>query len=146
MRTPLCLNIKILLLTLFLVSVISCSKKSSDSKVEVAVARFHEQMNAGHFSEIYQQASDFFRLDNKEDEFVRKLSSVQNSFGEVKETRRMLNVGGKEKSLTNQLTVYNSKGSKGDFTEYIEWDISGDEPKLNAYDAKELSTQNEGVK
>jgi hypothetical protein len=121
-------------------STLACSQQRDiRGQLDRATARFHERYNAGRMNEIYELSSNGFKATHAKDDFTLKLALMRTKVGEVQSSERI--VGGDK--LTWQPTdmhpiaVYNTTGTKGDFSEHFTWDISGDEAILDDYYTKD---------
>lgn len=130
----------VLLASSLLAGAFSCStKKDIRPQLDRAVARFHERYNAGQMNEIYELSSNGFKASHTKDDFTLKLSFMRMKVGEVESTKRIF--GGDDLTWKptdmHPAALYNTKGTKGDFSEHFTWDISGDEAILDDYYTKE---------
>lgn len=98
-----------------------------------AVDRFHQQLNAGKFEEIYQEAAQGFREGGKHEDIVRFLNAVHAKLGNAGATSAgNINVNATPNG-TFVTTEYNTKFEKGDALETFTWLKAGGALKLHAY-------------
>ena len=115
----------------------SCAKSGDASReqaVSNAAARFHENLKASKFEDIYAGASPDLRAGQKKDEFIQRLRDVRARFGElvrVEESRFMGRA--EEKEVNWVITFFDIDGASEDGSEMMAWDVSGDEIRLERY-------------
>ena len=61
-----------------------CSMSADTALAEQGVPRFHEQLDAGRFDEIWDQAADELKKASPQPEFVEFLSAVHRKLGNTK--------------------------------------------------------------
>ena len=70
--------------TLAVLIVASCSFTKGKQTSERAVARFHEQFNAGQYHDIYAQSDEGFRKVTSEQDAVALFDAIRRKLGTVK--------------------------------------------------------------
>jgi hypothetical protein len=101
-----------------------------------AVRHFHEQLNAGGYEQICQEASDGFREGANRDELIRLLQGVHKKLGAV-DTESLVNLS--VNATTNGTLVtsrYNTKFAAGSAVETFTWIKSGSTLKLYGYNVQ----------
>ena len=111
----------------------SCSLTKGKETGEHAVVKFHNQLNAGQYHEIYAQADEGFRKAGTEADAVALFEAVRRKLGTVKnsnETGWHVNAtpGGTKVSL-----AYEVEFSEGKGTEEFVFQVSGDQALLFNY-------------
>jgi TonB family protein len=116
-----------------LVLLTSCGRKSKEIG-ERAVARFHDQFNAGQYHDIYAQAEEgtFGPLPrgSGEADTLAWLDTVHRKLGTVKtanETEWHVRHG------TEVNLIYDTQFTEGNAREYFVFDVSGDNARLSNY-------------
>jgi len=61
-----------------------CSMSADTATAEQAVPKFHEQLDAGHFDEIYEQAADDLKKVASQQDFVQLLEAIHRKLGDTK--------------------------------------------------------------
>jgi hypothetical protein len=61
-----------------------CSMSADTTLAEQGVPRFHEQLDAGRFDEIWEQSGDELKKASPQKEFVEFLSAVHRKLGDTK--------------------------------------------------------------
>ena len=61
-----------------------CSMSADTTAAEQAVPKFHEQLDAGQFDEIYVQAGDELRKATTQQDFVALLEAIHRKLGNTK--------------------------------------------------------------
>ena len=72
---------------LLLLASTSCSLTKGKETSERAVVKFHSQLNASQFHEIYSQADESFRKAASEPDAIAYFEAVHRKLGEVKDSR-----------------------------------------------------------
>ena len=99
----------------------------------VAVQHFHEQLNAGRYEDIYQEATEGFRGGSKREELVKFLTAVHAKLGNAgAPSAGSINVNATPGG-TFVTTQYNTKFEKGDATETFTWLKTAGTLKLQGY-------------
>jgi hypothetical protein len=110
-------------------SVLMSGKKLSDA----AVQHFHQQLNAGQYEEIYNEADDGFRSGETHENIVKFLEAVHKKLGNSRDTD-FVNIG--VNATTNgtfTTTIYNTTFDGGPSTETFTWVKSSGNLKLYSY-------------
>ena len=113
---------------------VSCGFKQAEEKSKLAVEKFHQQLNAGQYQEIYQQGDDKFKESVTEAEFTQVLEAVRRKLGTF---QKATFAGGNVNSGTIGTVAtlaYESEFSEGKGTEQFSFLVSGEEAKLLRYD------------
>jgi hypothetical protein len=71
-------------LVALLASLCACSISADTTAAEEGVQKFHEQLDAGRFDEIYDQAADDLRQATTHDDFVAFVQAVHRKLGNTK--------------------------------------------------------------
>jgi hypothetical protein len=128
----------LLLFTSFIVVIaaltVSCSFAKDEEQGKRAVEKFHQQLNAGQYQEIYQQGDDKFKEAVTEADFTPILEAVRRKLGTV---QKATFVGGNVNSGTMGTVAtlqYEVEFSEGKGTEKFSFLVSGEEAKLLRYD------------
>jgi len=113
-----------------LVLLTSCGRKSKEIG-ERAVARFHDQFNAGQYHDIYAQAEEGpFHRGSGEADTLAWLDTVHRKLGTVKtanETEWHVRHG------TEVNLIYDTQFTEGNAREYFVFYVSGDNARLSNY-------------
>jgi TonB family protein len=113
-----------------LVLLTSCGRKSKEIS-ERAVARFHDQFNAGQYHDIYAQAEEGpFHRGSGEADTLAWLDTVHRKLGTVKtanETEWHVRHG------TEVNLIYDTQFTEGNAREYFVFYVSGDNARLSNY-------------
>ena len=111
----------------------SCSFTKGKQTSERAVARFHEQFNAGQYHDIYAQSDEGFRKVTSEQDAVALFDAVRRKLGTVKNA----NQNGWHVNATTAGTqvslAYNTEFTEGKATEQFVFFVSGDNARLFQY-------------
>lgn len=113
---------------------LSCSFTKGKEQGERAVEKFHQQLNAGQYQEIYKQSDDKFKEVATEADFTQLLEAVRRKLGTV---QKATFAGGNVNSGTMGTVVtlqYEVEFSEGKGTEQFSFLINGEEAKLIRYD------------
>lgn len=71
-------------LVALVVSLLGCSASADVSSAERAVMKFHSLLDAGRFTEIFEQSSDDLKEASSQSEFVALLEAVHRKLGDTK--------------------------------------------------------------
>ena len=113
---------------------ISCSLTKGKEQGERAVEKFHQQFNAGQYTEIYQQGNDKFKEVVAEAEFIEFVGAVRRKLGTVENaTQAGWNVNATQMGTVVTLG-YETKFSDGKGNEQFSFLISGEQASLLRYD------------
>src|SRR5258705_2491080 len=81
--------IGLMCLSLLLLVSTSCSLTKGKESSERAVIKFHNQLNAGQYHEIYVQADEGFRKGTTEPDAIAYFEAVRRKLGEVKNAKQV---------------------------------------------------------
>lgn len=103
---------------------------------DTAVARFHQQLNAGSFEQIYDDSDTEFKGVTTQEKFVNILSAIHRKLGPVQSTEReafVLNYGtaGERIRLTYSTQFEGDKAQ-----EQFVFQVVGDDLRLVGYDIR----------
>jgi len=118
-------------LAALLVLATSCSGGKGKEIGERAVARVHDQLNAGHYHDIYAQADEGFRNRSEADKLAW-FDAVHRKLGTAKisnETEWHLDGHGTVVNL-----FYDTQFTEGNAHEHFIFLVSGDNARLDYYD------------
>jgi hypothetical protein len=65
-----------------------CGMKADMKTVDAAVEKFHAQLNAGNFDQIYADTNEALKQASSREEFVKLLGAVHRKLGAVKSSSR----------------------------------------------------------
>lgn len=115
----------------------SCAKLrgwSRERAISNAAARFHENLKASKFDEIFDGASGDLRARQKKEEFVNGLRAVRARLGDIAGVEESSFPGRQEDAQFNWvITTFHVDGSADDALETMAWDVAGDEVRLDRY-------------
>jgi hypothetical protein len=74
----------LLVVAALMAALCGCSMSADTATAEQAVPRFHEQLDAGRFDEIWDQSADELKKASPHQEFVGFLSAVHRKLGDTK--------------------------------------------------------------
>ena len=132
----------IALLVTVIATALGCSASKAKQLSEQGVAKFHAQLDAEQYHDIYTQASTEFQKSDSESAFTEFLSAVHRKLGRVQNSEEQtffINFGasGTTVTLTQKTTFAN-----GPATEEFVWRV-GEQPVLVKYriDSRVLITK-----
>ena len=110
----------LILLALVALLFSSCSFGKHKEAAEKAVARFHQQFNAGQYREIYTQCGEGFRQATSEADTIALFEAIRRKLGSVVNTRQLgwkvnTTPGGTVVRMGYETTFSEGKGQE-DFT------------------------------
>jgi hypothetical protein len=119
-------------LSLF-VFIAGCGTKADIGIVDAAVTKFHNQLDAGKFDEMYDESDDAFKAAATKQKFVDLLSAIHRKLGSVKSAGRQgffVNFGtvGERIRLT-----YSSQFENDHADEEFVFQVSGKSVRLVGY-------------
>lgn len=126
-------------LTLLLLSALtlavtnSCSLTKSREISEAAVKRFHDQFNAGKFTDIYRETDDQFKKVASEQEFSDLLQAVQRKLGTVKDVKGSSWGVNTTTAGTMARLSYDVDFTEGRAAEQFVFHITGNQARLVSY-------------
>ncbi len=111
---------------------LACSPSKAKESAENAVAKFHSQLDAEQYHDIYVQASPEFQKSGSEAEISEFLAAIHRKLGRVQRSDEQgfnlnFNTSGSTVSLS-----YSSQFANGPAAEHFVWRV-GDEPSLINY-------------
>jgi hypothetical protein len=77
-----------LVVTALMAALCGCSMSADTTTAEQAVPKFHEQLDAGRFDEIWDQSADELKKVTQHQEFVDLLAAVHRKLGNTKSADR----------------------------------------------------------
>jgi len=111
---------------------LSCSSVKNKQAAEGAVARFHSQLNAEQYHDIYSQASPEFQKSAREAEISAFLAAVHHKLGNTRKTKEDGFYVNFSASGTTVTLSYETDFDGGPATEQFVWRIAG-QPLLVHY-------------
>jgi hypothetical protein len=123
----------VVLLILAIALQVSCGAKKGKEIAEKAVEKFHSQLNAGQFREIYMESDEGFRKGVTEQNTVALFDAVRRKLGTVKQAKATAwhvnaNTGGTFVTLG-----YDVEFTEGQAVEQFVYRVSGDKALLFNY-------------
>jgi hypothetical protein len=98
-----------------------------------AVDHFHEQLNAGDYSQIYQNAADEFRRWGSQEDLNKLFANVRDKMGAAgKPSTAGFHVNWRNGAVWVDQT-FNTQFAKGQAQEFFVWKIQQDQPRLYRY-------------
>ena len=120
-------------ISLLLLASTSCSLTKGKETSERAVIKFHNQLNASQFHEIYAQADEGFRKATSEPDAIALFEAVHRKLGEVKDSK----MAGWRVNATPMGTMvnlgYQVEFAEGKGTEDFMFHVIGDQALLFNY-------------
>ncbi len=127
---------KRLLLSLFIALIpfaSACSMGEHKKVAERAVERFHAQLNAEQYHDIYTQAAEEFRNGSSDEDLTKLLSAIHRKLGNVTASNQV----GWRVNYTPAGTIVavgcNTEFTEGKATEDFSWRVSGNNAVLVGY-------------
>jgi len=120
-----------------------CSGSSDIEPAERAVERFHEQLNAGQFEGIYDEAAEEFQKSDSKEQVVNFLRIVTTKLGDVRSSRRVHWNVTTSFTRTSVALVYETQFKEEVAREQFLYRLEHDHAKLVSYhvQAKALVTK-----
>lgn len=123
---------------LTLVIVAGCGSTMQDVSLgRAGVTRFHQEMDAGQFDQIYSEAAPAFRGATTHDDFIAFISGAHRKLGDTQDpTETGFNVYWTTSGTTSGTQVvlsYQTKFQKGTATETFTWRITDGKLALVGY-------------
>ena len=113
--------------------VVGCGTQKDLAAADVAVARFHQQLDSQNYVTVYAQADQKFRDATKQDDFVALMTAVQSKLGQVGSTTRKSYFVNYNTSGSQIRVNYATKFGAGDAEEEFVWSKNGDDLALLGY-------------
>ena len=123
----------LILLTLVAALQLSCGVKKGKENAERAVEKFHSQLNAGQFQQIYSESDEAFRKAVTEEQALQLFDAVRRKLGTVQHAKL---TGWHVNATTGGTAVtlgYDVDFSEGKGTEQFVYHVSGDKALLFNY-------------
>jgi hypothetical protein len=115
------------------VTLTSCSASADTISAERAVVKFHELLDAGRFTEIFEQSSDDLKKASTQSDFVALLEAVHRKLGNTKSAvDQAWNVNHHTSGTFITLT-YKTVYSEGEAAEQFSFRMQGDSAALAGY-------------
>lgn len=115
-------------------SLVGCGMKADMNTVDAAVEKFHAQLNAGNFDQIYTDTNEALKQAGTREDFVKLLTAVHRKLGAAKNTKRVNffeNWGTSGKIVrTNYTTEFDGDNA---VEEQFEFQVSGDGAAIRGY-------------
>jgi hypothetical protein len=106
------------------------------SSANQAVRQFHQELNAGEYERICQEASEGFTRSTTHDELLKFLQGVHTKLGSV-DSENLMNLGVNATANGTFLTArYNAKFANGSAVETFTWIKSAGTLKLYGYNVQ----------
>jgi hypothetical protein len=119
--------------------VVACGSQKDLAAADVAVTRFHQQLDSEDYAAIYTQADQRFRDVTKQDDFIALMTAVHRKLGRVGSATRQGFFVNYNTSGTRIRTTYGTKFSDGDAQEQFVWSKSGGNVALLGYNIQSNS-------
>jgi len=123
----------LVLLTLVVALQLSCGVKKGKENAERAVEKFHSQLNAGQFQEIYTESDEAFRKAVTQEQALQLFDAVRRKLGTVQQAK----LSGWHVNATPGGTAvtlgYEVDFSEGKGTEQFVYHVTGDKALLLNY-------------
>jgi len=111
-----------------------CADTARDiSSARAGVTRFHQQLDAGKFDEIYNEAAPEFRSATTHEDFLAFAGAVHRKLGAVRDATQTNFSVNWTTSGTRVVVDYTTKFDQGDAVEHFTWKIDGDKAVLVGY-------------
>ncbi|HZN06148.1 MAG TPA: DUF3887 domain-containing protein [Pyrinomonadaceae bacterium] len=123
----------LILFTLVVALQLSCGVKKGKENAERAVEKFHSQLNAGQFQQIYSESDEAFRKAVTEEQALQLFDAVHRKLGTVQQAKL---TGWHVNATTGGTAVtlgYDVDFSEGKGTEQFVYHVSGDKALLFNY-------------
>ena len=123
----------VLLVIFFLMAEVSCSLQKGRAVGEGAVAKFHSQLNAEQYHEIYAQCDEGFRKSTSEQQTIAYLEAVHRKLG-VERNSKQTGWGVFATPAGTRVSLgYETDFDEGKANEQFVFLVNGDEAKLYNY-------------
>src|SRR5262245_44185533 len=116
-----------------LATLVACNPSKDIDAAQSEVARFHEDLAAGKFNQIYSEASDDLKKASSEEDFVKLLRAVNTKLGPTRQSSRTgwkmnMNTSGHFVSLS-----FDTQFERGKGTEQFVYRLAGGKILLAGY-------------
>ena len=129
------MSIRIIVGAAIALALAGCSLGRSRSAAESAVAHFHQELDQGHYQDIYRATAPQFRQATSEDRFVEILTLVHDRLGAVSGADQTNWHYDYTNGTTTVTLDYNTRFASGQATEHFRLLIGdGDSARLLSYD------------
>jgi hypothetical protein len=123
----------LILLTVAVALQLACGVKKGKENAERAVEKFHSQLNAGQFQQIYAESDEAFRKVVTEEQAIQLFGAVRSKLGTVQQAKLSgwhvnATTGGTAVTLSYEVEFSEGKG-----TEQFVYHVSGDKALLFNY-------------
>lgn len=119
----------------FIFLTISCSSFAKGDKLgEPAAKNFHNQLNAGKYTEIYAQADDAFKKVVPEQKWIELCEKIKRKLGSFKSSKSAGTKMSTNNSGTFATITYDSEFTEGKATEEFMFRITDDKALLFNYE------------
>lgn len=112
---------------------LSCGVKKGKENAERAVAKFHSQLNAGQFQQIYDESDEAFRKAVTQEQALQLFDAIRKKLGTVQQAKLS---GWHVNATTGGTAVtlgYDVDFSEGKGTEQFVYNVTGDKALLFNY-------------
>jgi len=106
---------------------------------DAATRRFHQQLSAGQYETICEEADEGFGSGENHDNLVKLLNAVHRKLGDAGEHKFVRMNMNATTSGTFTSVVYETKFTKGDATETFTWIKKGGGLKLHSYSINSMA-------
>lgn len=129
------------MLTLATASLLACAGFAAKGTAEQAVTRFHQQLDAGSYDEIYDQTDALFRIATAREQFLSILRSVHTKLGNVGSSTQT-EFYSREEAGTNPGSyislTYQTQFASGKGTEKFNYRVDGGQVHLVGYNISSI--------
>lgn len=122
----------VLAITACLAGLTACSAGKAKQAAEQRVAKFHAQLDAEHYHDIYAQASPEFQKSGSEAELNEFFGAVHRKLGNVQNAEEQTFFVNFNTSGTTVTLTYKTSFANGRASEQFVW-RNGDQPLLVSY-------------
>lgn len=127
------MTVRVVLLVTCALAIVGCGLMDGVDTADRAVVTFHEQYNAGRFSEMYDASAADLRAAGARNEFMTTMAAIRTKLGCTHETAR---IGFTARSGSDGTFVeieYETDFENGAGTEEFTWEISDGRARLLNY-------------
>jgi hypothetical protein len=126
-------NVRLHVCIVLCLCLFGCGAKEDLAAADVAVGRFHEQLDSQNYSAIYTQADQKLRDSSKPEDFTAFMDAIHRKLGHVESATRQQFFVNYNTSGTQIRLTYKTKFSGGDAEEQFVWGKSGGKLALLGY-------------
>ena len=112
---------------------VGCGARKDLASTDLAVAKFHTQLDAASFAQIYSDSSEAMKNASPKEKFVAFLDAVHRKLGAVKSTSRkgfFINWGTSGKTVK---ATYSTQFDQDNAEEQFVFQVRGDDVQLVGY-------------